>query len=237
MDTMTSSCEPSSNNFPIYFQSIIPSISPLHKDNRILYATTGSLPSYIVFNRIWNFICHGTFVGQSVSVFYDATELIQKCPEFNVTFEGKINGQLTLGRCDSQLQKHVTYRVVTNESRQVTGIIFDITAPSLSNTDKIRDFYFNIFLNDNNNIVVAYGTPSSSFLYNWDGNGIMAFNTQYSPPDRFTVNNCQNNDTLTVTYQQGSFWIVYSDGPYCTEYLNDNICNGVTYTYTDCKFQ
>jgi hypothetical protein len=142
------SCEPTANNLPLYFQSIIPTISPSLPDNTILYATTGSLPSYIPLNRIWNFICNGTFQGPTASVFFDASELIEKCPEFNVSFEGKIYGQLTFGCRDEQLQKYVKRRVVQNNEGQVYGVIFDVTKPERLTPDKTHEFYFNLTLND-----------------------------------------------------------------------------------------
>lgn len=171
-----SSCEPTSNNLPLYFQSIIPSISPTSDNNTILYATTGSLPSYIPLNRIWNFICNGIFQGPTASVLFDASELIEKCPEFNVTFEGKIYGQLTFGCRDEQVQKHVTSRVVKNNTGRVTGIIFDITKPTRLSQDKTHEFYFNILLNDTNsyNVSIEYGKMGNGNIpgtisYTWDG--------------------------------------------------------------------
>jgi hypothetical protein len=148
-----SSCEPSPTNLPLYFQSIVPSLSPVSENNTILYATTGSLPSYLPLNRIWNFICNGMFGGRTVSVFFDASKLIDICPEYSVLFEGKINGQLTFQRCDYQLQKYITSRLVKNETGQVTGIVFDISKPTLFNIDKTIEFYFNIFLNDIDEVV------------------------------------------------------------------------------------
>jgi hypothetical protein len=161
-----------------------------------------------------------------------------------VTFEGKIYGQLTFKYCDYQLQKYVSYKVVTNASGRVTGIVFDVTAPSRLKTDKPCEFYFNIFLNDGNQLTVTYGTSSGSLTseYDWDGNGNMTFNTDYSFSDRFYVNNCSPSNTLKVTCTNASVctdfsWIVYSSsGSGCNSFEN-YISVDTTYTYgTNCQF-
>lgn len=246
-----SSCQPSSNNLPLYFQSIVPSISPVSDNNTILYATTGSLPSYIPFNRIWNFICNGTFSGPTVSVFFDASELIEKCPDFVITFEGKIYGQLTFGRCDYQLQKYVTSRVVQNSTGRVTGIIFDITKPTGLNQERTHEFYFNLLLNDDDtdgstyNAIINYGTPAnvdnSSIQYNWDGAQyfqLLFISSQYTqlriilPPSTST---CPvfylepADDVLTPpTYFLNSFSTPI--GPDTLYYYNDSTWNKVSPT-------
>lgn len=83
-----SSCQPSDSNLPLYFQNICPTISNTSFQNQILYATTGSIPSYIPLNRIWNFICCGRFEGSQVSVIFDASNLIQECPQYIIRFDG-----------------------------------------------------------------------------------------------------------------------------------------------------
>jgi len=145
---MSSSCQPSDKNLPLYFQSIRPSLSPILPQNKILYATTGSLPSYIPLNRIWNFICNGTFTGNSVSLLFDATTLIQECPQYTVSFEGNINGQLTIKKQNYPVQKYVTKTLVYHSQGKVSGVQFVIEKPECLRKDKTYEFYLNLYLND-----------------------------------------------------------------------------------------
>lgn len=160
----------------------------------------------------------------------------------------------------------MTYRVVTNESKQVNGIVFDVTAPSTWKTHKTCEFYFNILLNDGNTLSLAYGTPSGSETlstsgYYWDGNGTMTFNNTSDPnyiiPVKFSVTNCTLGNTLYVTCQNttspdiespcpsGSSWSVDSYPAQgqtgCSVFYGTNININTTYTYTNtgtnCQFQ
>ena len=115
---------------------------------KILYATTGSLPSYIPLNRIWNFICNGTFTGNSVSLLFDATTLIQECPQYTVSFEGNINGQLTIKKQNYPVQKYVTKTLVYHSQGKVSGVQFVIEKPECLRKDKTYEFYLNLYLND-----------------------------------------------------------------------------------------
>lgn len=148
-----SSCQPSNTNLPIYFQSVKPFISPVQFENKILYATTGSLPSSSPLNRIFTFICNGTFTGRTCSVVFDASTLIKECSQYNITFEGEIYGQLTIQNQDFQLQKYISKQLLYDASGRVYGIRFRIAKPNSLPPGKKHEFYFNILLNDRDFLV------------------------------------------------------------------------------------
>jgi len=128
-----------------------------------------------------------------------------------VTFEGKIYGQLTFGCRDEQVQKHVTSRVVKNNTGRVSGIVFDITKPTRLNQDKTHEFYFNILLNDTNSYTVSieYGTGTTiandSISYSWDGVEVFQINNINTE-----INNL--NIVLSTTDQQCPIFFVLAVG-------------------------
>jgi len=142
------SCQPSDKNLPLYFQNILPSVSPTLPQNKILYSTTGSIPSYIPLNRIWNFLCNGTFTGNQIVLFFDASSILQECSQYNIRFEGKINGQLTIKKKDYPVQKYVSKTLVYDSRGRVSGIRFTITKPECLSAGKTVEFYLNVYVND-----------------------------------------------------------------------------------------
>ena len=138
-------CTPSDSNLGIYFQNIIPSISPSIPSNKILYATSAALPSFLQYQRIWNFVCNGRFTGATAEIIFDATQLVLKCPQYKISFEGKIYGQLTIEKTDVSVPTYMGYKYEADSNR----ISFRIKNP-FPFANKTNDFYFNIFINDRN---------------------------------------------------------------------------------------
>jgi len=140
------SCSITDKNLAIYFQEIIPTIFPSKEQNKILFGTTNASPSYIANNRVWNFVCNGTFIDNKIIITFDATKLLKKC-NYIINFEGNIYGQLSLNNKDFQLTKYVKFKLLKNQEKNY-AIQFLIRKPECLNIKNLTTFYFNIFLND-----------------------------------------------------------------------------------------
>lgn len=139
-------CTPSDKNLAIFLQNVIPTITPVIEKNQIFFATTSIMPSYIQFNRIWNFLCNGIFEGNHAVVTFDGTELIRECG-FDIAFEGDIYGQLTFKKKDFQLQDYIRKEILSRDG-VVYAVRFHITKPDCFKIGRPLSFYFNIILYD-----------------------------------------------------------------------------------------
>lgn len=139
-------CTPTAKNLVIYFQQVIPTISPDHHDNRIVFATTSAMPSYLPLKRIWNFVFNGFFAGESCVITFDATQLIRECV-FDISFQGDIYGLLTFKKKAFQLQKYVQKEILKIDDITY-AIQFQITKPYCYRNVPSIPVYFNIILND-----------------------------------------------------------------------------------------
>lgn len=200
------SCTPTEKNLAIYFQKIKPIIFPNKKENTILFGTTSATPSYVANNRVWNFVCNGTFIDNKVTITFDATELIKEC-NYNINFEGDVYGQLTLNNKDFQLQKYVKVKLL-NKNGKNYAVQFLIIKPECLSIKKITTFYFNIFWNDSScsGISVQECCIQSDWTYlNITNNGgNVAFtndtNSSWNPSNMiWTINKLGSESQITLS--------------------------------------
>jgi len=107
--TDISGCQISNNNLAVYLQgvSVQPS-STITTD----YFVTASLPSSAENRRVWNFTTQGTITGTS-TLTLDYTQAHTACPAYNITFEGALNGTLTIHNQVFSANKYVSYQLTS----------------------------------------------------------------------------------------------------------------------------
>jgi len=100
-----SGCQPSINNLAAYLQGV--SVEP-SSNITSQYFVTASLPSSIKNRRVWQFTTQGTISGTS-TLTLDYTQAHQNCPLYNITFEGALNGLLTIHNQTFSANKYMSY--------------------------------------------------------------------------------------------------------------------------------
>ena len=141
------SCQPTLQNLAIYLQGVTVTTS----DNITSeYFVTGSLPSSAPTRRVWQFLSQGTITGPlEATLTLDYTQAHETCPEYNITFEGALNGTLTIHNQVFSANKFISYRLsLTNPYVLVLTIKIPKTILQCYGETTPQAYSFNLFLND-----------------------------------------------------------------------------------------
>lgn len=157
------SCQPTLQNLAFYLQGVtVETSSNLTSD----YFVTASLPSAAVDRRVWQFITQGLITGPGTATFtLDYTAASEKCPDFNITFEGALNGTLTVHNQVFSANKFVSYEVT---STYVLVLTIRIPKAILQcyGDNTTRSYSLDVYINDKassyTNCTTYTGTDSSS---------------------------------------------------------------------------
>lgn len=141
--TDVSGCQPSVNNLAAYLQgvSVQPSSSITSE-----YFVTASLPSSASLRRVWQFTTQGTITGTS-TLTLDYTQASIKCPLYNITFEGALNGTLVVHNQTFSANKYMSYTLLSQYVLQLT-IKIPKKILECYGAGTTQDYYFDVYVND-----------------------------------------------------------------------------------------
>ena len=193
-----SGCQPNLNNLAFYLQGV--SVEPSSTITSE-YFVTASLPSSASLKRVWQFTTQGTISGTS-TLTLDYTQAHKNCPDYNITFEGALNGSLIVHNQTFSANKYMSYKLVS-------AYVFEITVKIPKKILKCygagttQDYYFNVNVNDSSCNSKCYSTTGGTSGYNITKIDLSQI---LSPTSEITVlnYNCVNEetgDTGTVTVQ------------------------------------
>lgn len=140
------SCEPTLQNVAFYLQGVAVTTSPnLTYD----YFVTASLPSSKVNRRVWQFESQGTLTGpvtpDNSTFVLDYTQAHEICPQFNITFQGRLNGVLNMKNETLSANQYLSYRLLRS---YVLELKFKKLPRSIVECVGPVAFYFSVNLSD-----------------------------------------------------------------------------------------
>jgi hypothetical protein len=149
--TDVSGCKFGNNNIAFYLQgvSITPSAELTYE-----YFTTASLPSSSPLRRVWQFQSQGT-LSQTSTLLLDYTEAHLKCPEYNITFEGALNGTFIVHNQTFSANRFISYELVSDYVLQLT-LRIPKKILECYGVGKIQNYYFTININDAATATINY---------------------------------------------------------------------------------
>lgn len=90
----------------------------------------------------------GTLTGPEVATFtLDYTAAHAKCPEFNITFEGSVNGTLIIHNQTFSAKKYMSYTLLSPYILRLVLAIPKIITECYGSTSS-QAYFFNVNLND-----------------------------------------------------------------------------------------
>jgi hypothetical protein len=164
----TSGCQISSNNLAVYIQgvTVIPSSNITSE-----YFVTASLPSSASLRRVWQFTTQGTITGpDTATLTLDYTQAHINCPEYNITFEGALNGTLIVKNQVFSAKKFMSYTLTSTYVLELTIKIPKAILECFGATTT-QNYFFDVSLND---AASTSGGTSLSCNYSssgWDVSG------------------------------------------------------------------
>jgi len=141
----TSGCQISSNNLAVYLQGVTvePSTNITSE-----YFVTASLPSSASLRRVWQFTTQGTITGpETATLTLDYTQAHENCPEYNITFEGALNGTLTVKNQVFSANKFMSY-TLTSAYVLVLTLRVPKSIQECFGPGTTQNYSFSVFLND-----------------------------------------------------------------------------------------
>lgn len=225
----TSGCQISSNNLAVYLQGVTVTPSPSITSE---YFVTASLPSSASTRRVWQFTTQGTITGPApTTLTLDYTVARDNCPNYNITFDGRLNGTFIVHNQVFSANKFISYQ---RTSAYVLVLTLRIPKTILECFgDKPQHYYFSVNINDAtasssayiladfqqsdlNTTQVLQGTDSSGELCNWSngqsyyygGAGISSSVYTYTgyltlSPTVFSENSCSGPTTFVIDISSG----------------------------------
>jgi len=213
----SSGCQFSNNNLAIYLQGVSVSTS---SNLSFEYFTTASLPSSAMFRRVWLFTTQGTLSGTTSTLTLNYTEAITQCPLYNITFEGALNGNLTIHNQVFSANKYITYEltsryvlVLTIKTPKKILECYDATTP--------QPYFLSVFINDgvetcketDFTIADVSGTTWTDLTFSQDSSGHQYTLYQYYNVQQISIivffSPCTffsyfDQTTLLITYDYGN---------------------------------
>ena len=171
-------CTPSSNNLAVYLQGV--SVTP-SSNITTDYFVTASLPSSSKNNRVWQFTTQGLLTGPGPhTLTLDYTQAHLQCPEYNITFEGALQGSLIIHHRVFSANKYVSYV-------QYSPFVLVLTIRDCYDRgkNKKQPYFLEVWINDGTGLVYSTEFSSASSIslfgscYNASGrqsNPFTAFN-------------------------------------------------------------
>ena len=225
----TSGCQINSNNLAVYLQgvTVIPSSNITSE-----YFVTGSLPSSASTKRVWQFTTQGTLTGPlTATLTLDYTVAHENCPNYNITFDGRLNGTFIVHNQVFSANKFISYQLTSTYVLVLTLRIPTSILKCFGN--KPQHYFFSVYVNDLtetsstyilanfqqselNTTQVLQGTTSSGALCNWSngqsyyygGYGIGSSINTYTgyltlSPAVFSENSCSGPTTFVIDISSG----------------------------------
>jgi len=166
----TSGCQISRNNLAVYLQGVTvePSTNITSE-----YFVTASLPSSASLRRVWQFTTQGTITGPEVATLtLDYTQAHINCPLYNITFEGALNGLLTIHNQVFSANKFMSY-TLTSAYVIVLSIKIPKAILECFGSGKTENYSFSVYVNDDST------TPTNSLSFNYTTNNSLKSTTLY----------------------------------------------------------
>lgn len=154
------SCEPTNQNVAFYLQGVTVESSPTVTTD---YFVTASLPSSAVGRRVWQFTTQGVLTGAGTWTL-DYTQAHNVCPEFNITFEGALNGTLLIHNETFSAKKYLSYRLISPYVLVLTLERLPKSIVKCYGPDAPQNYYFSINLNDSS---TNYYSCTTSGILSW----------------------------------------------------------------------
>ena len=176
----TSGCQISSNNLAVYLQGVTVTPSSYITSE---YFVTASLPSSASTRRVWQFTSQGTITGPApTTLTLDYTVAYENCPNYNISFDGRLNGTFIVHNQVFSANKFISYQLTSAYVLVLTLRIPKTILECFGN--KPQHYYFSVNINDAtessssyiladfqqsdlNTTQVLQGTDSSGTLCNW----------------------------------------------------------------------
>jgi hypothetical protein len=134
------------------------------------YFVTASLPSSASLRRVWQFTTQGTITGPEVATLtLDYTQAHINCPDYNITFEGALNGTFTVKNQVFSANKFISYEL-TSTYVLVLSIKIPKSIQECFGPGTTQNYSFSINLNDassTSTIELSYGMDSSGTGYTY----------------------------------------------------------------------
>ena len=224
----TSGCLPTSDNLAVYLQGVSVTTSSFLTSE---YFVTGSLPSASKNKRVWQFITQGTITGpDNATITLDYTQASENCPTYNITFEGALNGTLTIHNQVFSANKYMSYALsLTNPYVLYLTIKIPKRIQECYGATTPQAYFLNVYVNDSSCSVtntINYFKTSTSLEPNVPA-------SYFNDNSSVTLNNTllfftQLTETSSQAYQLViEIFGVNPSSTYCWEF--ENIANGTTY--------
>ena len=226
----TSGCQINSNNLAVYLQGV--TVTP-SSNITSEYFVTASLPSSASTKRVWQFQSQGTLTGPlTATLTLDYTIAHENCPNYNITFDGRLNGTFIVHNQVFSANKFISYQLTSTYVLVLTLRIPKTILECFG--DKPQHYSFSVNLNDAsatsstyilddfsqsdlNTTQVLQGTTSSGELCNWSngqsyyyggGYGISSSVNAYTgyltlSPTVFSENSCSGPTTFVIDISSG----------------------------------
>jgi hypothetical protein len=194
----TSGCQINSNNLAVYLQGV--SVTP-SSNLTSEYFVTASLPSSASLRRVWQFTTQGTITGpDTATLTLDYTQAHINCPDYNITFEGALNGLLTIHNQVFSANKFMSYTLTSAYvivlSIKIPKAILECFGPG-----KTQNYSFSVFVNDgattttlsfnyttNNSLTATIpGTTSSGINCTYSSSQQYYYGGEYTDPSGTSV--------------------------------------------------
>ena len=209
----TSGCQISSQNLAVYLQDV--TVTP-SSNMTSEYFVTASLPSSASLRRVWQFTSQGTITGPEIATLtLDYTQAYINCSDYNITFEGALNGLLTIHNQVFSANKFMSYQLT---SAYVLVLTLKIPKSILEcfGPGKTQNYSFSVYVNDSTNTINI--NFQISIVSNTTINNI-SYTYYYIPNMDFGVLNItsfdssNSNNGLIYSYgsNQSQFQIINND--------------------------
>ena len=182
----TSGCQISSTNLAVYLQGV--SVTP-SSNLTSQYFVTASLPSSASTKRVWQFTTQGTITGpDTATLTLDYTQAHENCPLYNITFEGALNGTLTVHTQVFSANKFISYQLTSTYvlvlTLKIPKSIQECFGPATT-----QNYSFDVFVND--------ATYTNCTTYNSEGYTFLPLLNEKEGSVILTNN---SRDTVTIDY-------------------------------------
>jgi len=202
----TSGCQISRNNLAVYLQGV--TVEP-SSNITSEYFVTASLPSSASLRRVWQFTTQGTITGPEVATLtLDYTQAHENCPDYNITFEGALNGTLTVKNQVFSANKFMSY-TLTSAYVIVLSIKIPKSIQECFGPTTTQNYSFSVYVNDaatptNDSLSFNYTTTNSysTTLSGTDASGnscTWSFSQQYYSTDNSGTPYTDPSGTPTYT--------------------------------------
>jgi hypothetical protein len=210
----TSGCQISQNNLAVYLQGV--TVTP-SSNLTSEYFVTASLPSSASTKRVWQFTTQGKVTGpDTATLTLDYTQAHENCPDYNITFEGALNGSLTVHNQVFSANKYMSYKLVSTYVLEISVKVPKNILKCYGTTPQA--YYFNVNINDGTCKTICACQSSVTYnniTYDSSNSTIKCANGTGDDCESVTYTIIPSGETCTVT--------LVTAYPNCTD---DFTCSG-----------